>query len=236
MKEYFNNLYKGNLNDLLIEIDNTLRHSKKKFIITANPETYMFASKSREFKKMILNKNHIVVADGIGIIIGSKIIKQRNINKIPGVEIAKNILEIGDNNKNSIVLFGSSEDVINLLVKKINNEYSNLNVLGYSNGYLENKDKEFEKLLSLKPDIIMVALGIPHQELLINKYYDKMDKGLFIGVGGSFDVISGFKKRAPIVFQKLNLEWLYRIIKEPKRIKRFYNNNIKFMFKLIRKK
>ena len=75
----------------------------------------------------------------------------------------------------------------------------------------------------------MVALGIPQQELLINKYFDKAKKGIFIGVGGSFDVYSETKKRAPKLFIKLNLEWLYRLLKEPGRIKRFYNNNIKFI-------
>ena len=89
-----------------------------------------------------------------------------------------------------------------------------------------------EEVIKLKPDICMVALGIPLQEKIIYKYFDKFKKGIFIGVGGSFDVLSGFKKRAPKIFIKLNLEWLYRIIKEPKRINRFINNNIKFMFKI----
>ena len=88
--------------------------------------------------------------------------------------------------------------------------------------------------LKQKPDIILVAWGIPAQEKLIYKHLDKFDKGIFVGVGGSFDVISGHKKRAPKIFIKLNLEWLYRIIKEPKRLKRFYDSNVKFLFKVRR--
>ena len=83
----------------------------------------------------------------------------------------------------------------------------------------------------MQPDICLVALGIPEQELLINKYFNKFKKGIFIGVGGSFDVLSGHKKRAPKLMIKLHLEWLYRIIKEPKRFKRFWESNIKFMLK-----
>jgi len=88
----------------------------------------------------------------------------------------------------------------------------------------------FEEIASLKPDVCLVALGIPVQEKLIYKHLDKFEKGIFVGVGGSFDVISGTKKRAPEFFIKCNLEWLYRIAKEPKRLKRFYNSNVKFIF------
>ena len=91
-----------------------------------------------------------------------------------------------------------------------------------------------KKIIKLKPDICLVALGIPEQEKLILKYYDKAEKGIFMGVGGSFDVLSGCKKRAPRISIKLNLEWLYRIIKEPKRLKRFYQYNLKYLFYVIK--
>lgn len=79
-----------------------------------------------------------------------------------------------------------------------------------------------------------MALGVPLQEKIIYENISKFEKGIFIGVGGTFDVLSGTKKRAPKIFIKLNLEWLYRIIKEPKRLKRFYENNIKFYLKVKR--
>ena len=85
-------------------------------------------------------------------------------------------------------------------------------------------------MIKKEPDIVLVALGMPLQEELIYKYFDKFKKGIFIGVGGTFDVLSGSKKRAPKILIKLNLEWFYRIIKEPKRIKKFWNNNVKFMW------
>ena len=79
---------------------------------------------------------------------------------------------------------------------------------------------------------MFVALGAPQQELLIHKYFRSDRKGIYIGVGGSFDVLSGKKQRAPSFFIRHNLEWLYRITKEPKRIKRFWNSNVKFLFEL----
>ena len=93
-----------------------------------------------------------------------------------------------------------------------------------------------EKISKLKPDILLVALGIPMQEELIYRHMNEFNKGIIVGVGGTFDVLSGTKKRAPKIFIKLNLEWLYRIIKEPSRLKRFWNNNVKFIFKVRKEK
>ncbi|MEG0034986.1 MAG: WecB/TagA/CpsF family glycosyltransferase, partial [Bacilli bacterium] len=100
------------------------------------------------------------------------------------------------------------------------------------NGYTEDKDAVFEEIKKKNSDIVLVALGVPKQEKLIFEHLSKFDKGIFIGIGGSLDVISGSKKRAPKLFIKMNLEWLYRILREPKRIKRFYESNVKFIFRL----
>ena len=105
-------------------------------------------------------------------------------------------------------------------------------IVGTSNGYVADKDKVFDEIVKLEPDIVLVALGIPLQEMLIYKHLNRFKKGIFVGVGGSFDVMSGMKKRAPKIFIKLNLEWLYRIMKEPKRLKRFYDSNVKFLFRI----
>ena len=88
------------------------------------------------------------------------------------------------------------------------------------------------QITELDPDLVFVALGAPQQELLIHKYFRSDRKGIYIGVGGSFHVLSGKKQRAPSFFIRHNLEWLYRITKEPKRIKRFWNSNVKFLFEL----
>ena len=90
-------------------------------------------------------------------------------------------------------------------------------------------DEVFAEIAALQPDLVLVALGIPRQELAIHDHLAQFQKGIFIGVGGSFDVLSGSKKRAPTLFIKFNLEWLYRILKEPKRLKRFYDSNIRFL-------
>lgn len=234
MQEYLKKLYKDSKDSYYKELDNDLNSKKKRFIITVNPETLMMSEKDEKLKS-ILDGNYSFVPDGIAVVKAARKLGINVSERITGIDIAEHLLNVANINKYSMYLFGAKEDVIGLLVDKIKSEYQNIKILGYKNGYVEDKDKAMNEIINLKPDICMVALGIPLQEKLIYKYFDKVKKGIYIGVGGSFDVLSGSKKRAPKIFIKLNLEWLYRIVKEPKRIKRFWNNNIKFMFKIKKK-
>ncbi len=231
MKDILEKIYNEEENIFYSILEDLLTTNKKKFIITVNPEIIMKSYKNIEIKKMLLNDNNILVPDGISII---KKAKQYNINikeRITGVDISSKALEICNKNKKSIYLFGSKKEVLDKLIINIKQKYPNINIVGFSDGYVEDKDKIMKEIISLSPDLILIALGVPSQELLINKYIEKAKKGVFIGVGGTFDVLSGCKKRAPKLFIKLNLEWLYRIICEPTRLKRFIQNNIVFMFK-----
>lgn len=231
MKDILNLIYSDDEKKYYDYLDDLLKNKQKKFIITVNPEIIMNSYNDETIKNMLLNKNNSLVPDGISII---KKAKKYGINikeRITGVDISKKALEICNEKGLNIYLFGSKPEVIEKLVEKIKTTYPNIKILGYDHGYVENKEKVMEKIISLSPDLVLVALGVPTQELLINKYIDKAKKGVYIGVGGTFDVLSGTKKRAPKIFIKLNLEWFYRIICEPKRIKRFIKNNVTFMLK-----
>ena len=122
------------------------------------------------------------------------------------------------------------------LTDMISQNYPHAIISGYENGYAQDRQAVFTKIKTLKPDVVLVALGIPEQELLIYNNLKGFDKGIFVGVGGSFDVLSGTKKRAPKIFIRMHLEWLYRILKEPKRFKRFLNSNVKYIFKIRKEK
>ena len=232
MKELFDKLYNKEESSFYNILSKNLKNNKKMFIVTANPETFMISEKDEEMKKLLLDKDTILVPDGIGIVKAARMINYDVKERITGIDIANKLLELGNIQKKSIYLFGSKQEVIDSMKNVIKEKYPNLVLVGATNGYEKDKDKVFEKIAKQKPDIVLVALGIPAQEKLIYKHLDKFDKGIFVGVGGSFDVISGHKKRAPKIFIKLNLEWLYRILKEPKRLKRFYDSNIKFLFKV----
>ena len=235
MKELFDKLYNKSEESFYEILEKNLSQNKKTFIVTANPETFMMSEKDEEMRKLLLD-NDTLVPDGIGIVKAARMINYDVKERITGIDIANELLKLGNKQKKSIYLFGAKQEVIDSMEKVLKESYPNLNLVGMSNGYEKDKDKIFEKIVKTKPDIVLVALGIPLQEKLIYKHLDKFDKGIFVGVGGSFDVISGHKKRAPKIFIKLNLEWLYRILKEPKRLKRFYDSNVKFIFKVRRQK
>ncbi|MGN1311396.1 MAG: WecB/TagA/CpsF family glycosyltransferase [Bacilli bacterium] len=232
MRKLFDKLYSKDEASFYKILDKNLKNNKKMFVVTANPETFMISEKEEEMKKLLLDKNTTLVPDGIGIVKAARMINYDVKERIAGIDIANKLLEFGNIQKKSIYLFGAKQEVIDSMEEVIREKYPDLKLVGTSNGYEKDKDKIFEKIAKLKPDIVLVALGIPLQEKLIYNHLDEFNKGIFVGVGGAFDVISGHKKRAPQIFIKLNLEWLYRILKEPKRLKRFYDSNVKFLFKV----
>ncbi|MGN1310120.1 MAG: WecB/TagA/CpsF family glycosyltransferase [Clostridia bacterium] len=204
------------------------------FIVTANPETIMTAEQNENFKEALLDENTTIIPDGIGIVKGAKMLGYQIAETIPGVELCTKLFEYCNQYNKSIFLLGAKKEVIEKLVNVLKNNYPNAHICGYENGYLEDRQAVFNKISTLEPDVVLVALGIPDQELLIYKNLNQFNKGIFVGVGGSFDVLSGTKKRAPKIFIKLHLEWLYRILKEPKRLKRFFNSNVKFLLNIIK--
>ncbi len=233
MKEYFEKIYKNSPDNFYNLIKNNLINNKKMFIVTANPETLMISEKNTKLKRALLDSETTIVADGIGIVKGGNYLNYKFEDTIPGIELCSKLLEYCNEFKKSIFLFGASETVIKKLINVINLKYKNIIIYGYENGYIKNKQAVFDKIINLQPDVVLVALGIPHQELLIYDNLNQFSKGIFVGVGGSFDVLSGIKKRAPKFFINLHLEWLYRILKEPKRFKRFFDNNLKYFFRLL---
>ena len=236
MKKLFKKLYNKSADDFYRELNEDLKEGKRKFIVTANPETFMLGIRDKSFKKLLLDKKTTIVPDGIGIVKAAKKFGTSVTERIPGVDIAQVLMKYGNDFKKSIYLFGAKQEVLDMLKKKMSNDYPNLNIVGLQHGYEKDREKVFKDILSKKPDILLVALGIPEQERLIYNHIDKFNKGILVGVGGSFDVLSGYKKRAPKIFIKTNTEWLYRILKEPKRIKRFWNNNVKFLLNIKRYK
>lgn len=236
MQKYFQKIYQNGFEQFANVLEKKMDEEEKTFVITANPETLMIGAETPAFDEILKSDKTIIVPDGIGVVKAAHMLDIPVKERVTGVEIVQKLFEMLDKKSRSLYLLGAKQEVLQKLIERIGQEYPNIKVLGYKNGYIQNKDEVFDQMVELKPDVVLVALGIPAQEQLIYKHYDKFDKGIFVGVGGSFDVLSGTKKRAPKIFIKLNLEWLYRITKEPKRIKRFYVSNVKFISKIRKMK
>ncbi len=232
MREYFAKVYKDGYEPFLKMLEKRVKEDQKTFVVTANPETLMIGTENAAFDKILRSEKTMIVPDGIGVVKAANMLGYPVKERVTGVEIVQGLFRLADKHRKSVYLFGAKEDVVSRLAERLEREYKMLTVAGYQNGYVKDKDAVFEEIRALSPDLVLVALGIPAQELLIARHYDQFDKGIFVGVGGSFDVLSGLKKRAPAIFIRWNLEWLYRIIKEPGRFGRFYKSNVKFISKI----
>ena len=205
------------LNLIAKRVDN----EEKTFIITANAEIAMYARENKEYLELTKKSNYIV-ADGIGIVKGAKLLNENIPERIPGIELMMDMLEYANLNNKKVYFYGAKPETIEKMVTILNNKYSKLNIVGYHHGYHDDSDdKIMNEVIQLRPDYVFVAKGCPLQDEWITKVLDNVDKGVFMGVGGSFDVISGNVKRAPELWQKLNLEWMYRLLSNPQRMGRY---------------
>ena len=233
MKEFFDRLYTGTNKSYTIKLSKYLDNKEKKFVLTANPEMFSLALKNQNIKDAILDTNNDVLADGIAIKKTARLYKVKVEERIAGIDVANSLIDLGNKKKKTIYLFGAKKEVVDKLKKDIEKNYKSLKVVGATNGYIENKEEEVKKIIKAEPDICLVALGMPMQEEIILKIIPHVKKGIYVGVGGSFDVLSGYKKRAPKFYINHNLEWLYRISTEPKRAPRFIKHNCLFCIKSI---
>lgn len=206
--------------DILEVIQERVKNEKKTYIVTGNAEIAMYAKENIKYKN-IINKADYIVADGIGIVKGAKILKQEVYERVPGIELMIDMLCVANNFKQSVYFYGAKQENLDKLISNVKKEYPNINIVGYSNGYINDDDNSItNEIIKLRPDYVFVAKGMPLQDEWIDKVLPKVDKGVFMGVGGSFDVLAGVVNRAPEIWQKLNLEWLYRVAGDPKRWKR----------------
>jgi len=200
---------------------------KKSILIAMNAEKVM---KNDLKLKEIINAN-IGYTDGFGAVMA---LKKKGLYavKIAGAEFWLEIIKKFHKNK-SFYLMGASNETINKTIIKIKEDYPNINIVGYRDGFLNDADKKslILELKEKKPDVVFVAQGSPRQEFLMNDLI-KEHPALYMGLGGSYDVYTGLKKRAPKIFIDFNLEWLYRLVKEPTRIGRQLSL-IKFMYLLL---
>lgn len=236
MKEYFERLYTKSKEEYYIKLSKYLDNHEKKFIVTANPETFKLARDDEEIDRILMTRENDIVPDGIAIVKAAGRFGIKIKERITGIDTAVKLLELMNNKKKSLYLFGAKREVLDKLLEVLKRDYPCIKVLGAIDGYVEDKDEAFKEVIKANPDVCLVALGIPQQEKLIARHIGDAKKGIYMGVGGVFDVLSGSKKRAPKIFIKLNLEWLYRITTEPSRLGRFYNNNIKFMLDVLKEK
>ena len=200
-------------------------------VVTINPEMFGEAEKNNDFAN-IVKEAEMVIPDGIGVKIALKLTGKKA-QRIAGIDFAKKLLQESALSGIPVGIVGSKEDVIVKAVENLQNEISGLNVVYYHNGYFDNDSEIYEELKSKSPKLILVALGSPKQEFFIYNAKKVLNPCLMVGIGGSLDVWSGTVKRAPKIFQTLGLEWLYRTVTQPSRLKRIFPTIPMFLIKVL---
>jgi N-acetylglucosaminyldiphosphoundecaprenol N-acetyl-beta-D-mannosaminyltransferase len=196
-----------------------INHNRKSFIVAINPEKIMKAQEDEQLREL-LNQATYQIPDGIGVILASMIKGGKIRSRVTGIDMMLRLCEEAAKHGKKIFLYGAKPGVADEAKKKLEEKFPGIQIVGTMHGYEKDENVVKEAINKSNADILFVALGSPAQEYWIVKHMHSLVPKVYQGVGGSFDVVSGRLKRAPLIFQKLGLEWLYRLIKEPWRWKR----------------
>jgi N-acetylglucosaminyldiphosphoundecaprenol N-acetyl-beta-D-mannosaminyltransferase len=215
-----------NKKEILEKIKKYLLNPSGFFHITSlNPENLVLATENHLFKKA-LNNSQIRLIDGIGVVLAGKIFNIKVGEKVIGVDLMKELLNMAGKMRLRVLLIGGRGNLADDLTNCYQERYPEAKFLGTEGiKNIKNPKKIEEKeifsiVAALKPHLVFVAFGSPWQELWIERHKNKFKNCVVMGVGGAFDFLSGKVPRAPVIFQKLGLEWLFRLIIQPWRLKR----------------
>lgn len=196
-----------------------LEEDKFHYVVTPNPEFLLAAEKDPEFRR-VLNAADLVLPDGIGVVYSAKILGTPLKERVPGIEFAEAMLSALNEMGGRLYLLGAKPGVAEEAGRRICARYPALVLCGTHDGYFKDEQAILPEIAAAKPDLLFVCLGAPKQEKWMARWGQHTGAKLAIGLGGCLDVFAGNVRRAPEQWQKLGLEWAYRLKKEPKRIGR----------------
>lgn len=187
-----------------------------------------------------MNESDIINPDGQSVVWASRFLRTPLKERVPGIELMERLVAKAQEKKYTIYFLGASEEVVSSLVKKYSEIYSPSIIAGYRNGYFSDKDEEeiVSDIVQSNANILFVAITSPKKEIFLHTHRDALrNVNLIMGVGGSFDVVAGKVKRAPVWMQKSGLEWFYRFLQEPRRMwKRYLVGNTKFILLVLKER
>lgn len=189
------------------------------YACTPNPEIVM-AAKGDVALRAALSGAELVLADGVGITKAAAMLGTPLKSRVPGIDFASNVISRLAQRGGSVYLLGAKPLVAEAAAEKLTQTYAGIVIAGTNDGYFTDDAPVIEKINAASPDFLMVCLGSPKQELWMSANAGRLSCGLMAGLGGSLDVLAGNVQRAPETWRRLGLEWLYRVIKEPKRLGR----------------
>ncbi len=220
------------------EIENNINLNKQTHHVVVNAAKLVNMQTDKTLYDSVVNCD-IINADGQSVVWASRILKQPLPERVAGADLMINLMDLAGEKGYKVFLFGAKEEIVSKVAQMYRDKFGNQVIAGYRNGYYaEGEEEAIAKMIAESAaQMLFVAISSPKKEIFLNKYKDIINTPFIMGVGGTFDVISGHIKRAPIWMQKAGLEWLYRTYQEPKRMwKRYLITNTKFIELLFREK
>ncbi|RKX54569.1 MAG: glycosyltransferase [Thermotoga sp.] len=226
-------VFSGRSDELMNWLERRLKERKKTFIVTLNTYMCEYAIENEEFLKIVKNAD-VVVPDGEGIVLALRILKGVRMEKIAGIDLMVELIRLASKRGYRIFLLGSKRHVVEEVKRKLEERFGNL-IVGSNDGYFKEDEDVIESINRSNADILFVGMGSPKQELWMAKNMEKLEPIILMGVGGSFDVLSGYRKRAPKLFIRLKLEWLFRMLQDPRKLSRL-GMMVRFVFRVLKRK
>lgn len=227
------------MNETLQVVDNTISNGGKLHHVVVNAGKIVAMQSDLQLRKSV-NESDLINADGQAVVWASKILKKPLKERVAGIDLMVNLVDLAHKKKYKVFFFGAKEEVVKTVVNKYTNQYSSNIIAGYRNGYFKKEEEQdiAREISNSGANILFVAISSPTKENFLYENRELLNNVNFVmGVGGSFDVVSGKVKRAPIWMQNLGLEWFYRFAQEPKRMwKRYLVGNSKFITLVIKEK
>ncbi|MGE4484992.1 MAG: WecB/TagA/CpsF family glycosyltransferase [Oscillospiraceae bacterium] len=208
-----------NMDEAVKIAEELMEKRRAAYAVTPNPEIVWLCRNDPKLKKAVEGAA-LVIPDGIGIIYGAKILGRPLKGKMPGIDFAERLFAEMAKTGKSVYFFGSKPGVAKLAAANLKERFNGLVIAGTHDGYFNDDTPIIDDINEKKPDLLLVCLGAPKQECWMHDNAEKLDAGFMAGLGGSLDVFAGVVERAPENWRRLNLEWLYRLKREPRRITR----------------
>ncbi|WP_200506946.1 WecB/TagA/CpsF family glycosyltransferase [Adhaeribacter terrigena] len=219
-------------------IDTAITNNKPVHHVVVNAAKLVNAQKDAKLKESIVNCD-IINADGQAIVWASRILNNALPERVAGIDLMENLVAMAAGKGRRIFFLGAKEEIVKKVVEKYTATYGSSIIGGYRNGYFKKEDESeiAKQIAASKSDILFVAISSPKKEIFLDTYKAEINMPFIMGVGGSFDVVSGLVKRAPLWMQKSGLEWFYRTLQEPGRMwKRYLFTNTEFLYLLMKAK
>ena len=227
------------MDEAVARAEGLLKEKGQHFICTPNPEIVMEARKDAELMS-ILREADLVVPDGIGVVWASKYSEIRLQERVAGYDLTQNLMADLAASEETFYFFGGAPGVAATAARKMMKKYPGLKIVGVHNGYFDEKEEKkiIQDIKKKAPSILLVGLGAPKQEKWIYSNWQKLNIHCHVGtIGAVFDFFAGTTERAPLWWQQHSLEWLYRLIKEPKRMwRRYLVGNVLFLWNICKEK